>query len=119
VQVSVIPPSLVNNEYEGLALLSQFNPHGLFIVLEELAYLLMSISFAFMATGFSGTRLQQSIRYTFIVSFVLTVLAFVYYTGTYGLRREYRFEIAAITINWTALILLSILLYFFFRTEKK
>ena len=33
VQVSVIPPSLANNETDGIALISQFNPHGVFIVL--------------------------------------------------------------------------------------
>lgn len=37
-QVTVIQPSLLNKEFEGLALWSQFNPHGMFIALEEISY---------------------------------------------------------------------------------
>ena len=44
IQVSVIQPSLIRGETDGIALLSQFNPHGIFIVLEELGFLLMNIS---------------------------------------------------------------------------
>jgi hypothetical protein len=42
VQFSVIPMSLMNGETEGLAVLIQYNPHGVFIALEELGYLVMS-----------------------------------------------------------------------------
>jgi hypothetical protein len=30
-----LQPSLLAGETEGIAMLSQFNPHGLFIILEE------------------------------------------------------------------------------------
>lgn len=46
VQLAVIQPSLLKGEQEGIALLSQFNPHGLFIALEELGFLLMSAGLA-------------------------------------------------------------------------
>ncbi len=38
IQVSVIQPSLLSGETEGIALLTQFNPHGIFIVLEEMGF---------------------------------------------------------------------------------
>jgi hypothetical protein len=41
-QVSVIQPSLVLSETDGIALLSQFNAHGVFILLEEIAFIMMS-----------------------------------------------------------------------------
>lgn len=42
VQFSVVPISLMSGETEGITLLTQYNAHGVFIVLEELGYLLMS-----------------------------------------------------------------------------
>jgi hypothetical protein len=36
VQFSVVPVSLMNGQTEGIALLTQYNPYGVFIVLEEL-----------------------------------------------------------------------------------
>ena len=36
IQVSVIQPSLVNGETEGIAVLTMYNPHGVFIALEEI-----------------------------------------------------------------------------------
>jgi hypothetical protein len=41
--------SLMNGQAQGIALLTQYNPYGVFIVLEELGYLLMSLSFLFLA----------------------------------------------------------------------
>jgi hypothetical protein len=49
VQLSVVPISLMNGRPEGIALLTQYNPYGTFIVLEELGYLLMGLSFVFLA----------------------------------------------------------------------
>jgi hypothetical protein len=115
VQVSVIPPSLANGETDGIALLSQFNAHGLFIVLEELGYLLLSISFLFLVPLFPGRGISRSIRYIFLAAFVFTMLAFVYYNVAFGIHREYRFEIASISISWLALIVNGVLLSIYFR----
>ena len=63
IQVSVIQPSLLSGETEGIALLTQFNPHGIFIVLEEMGFLLMSISFVALIPVFSGTNaLEKAIK---------------------------------------------------------
>ena len=40
VQFSVVPVSLMHGETEGITLLTQYNSHGPFIVLEELGYLI-------------------------------------------------------------------------------
>jgi hypothetical protein len=120
IQLSVIQPSLLQGETEGVALLTQFNPHGIFIVLEELGYFLMSLAFLFMAPVFSGSKLQKSIRWVFVISFVLNTLTFIWFCFQYGINREYRFEVASISINWLTLIITGILLSIVFkRTTPK
>lgn len=119
VQVSVIPPSLANGETDGIALLSQFNPHGLFIVLEEIGFSLISVSLLFFAPLFSGNRLERAIRWTFVATFLLTASAFIYNGVTYGIHREYRFEIAVITINWLSLIISGIMMSIVFQRAYK
>jgi hypothetical protein len=115
IQLSVIQPSLLNGETDGIALLTQFNPHGIFIALEDLGYLAMSLAFLFMAPVFSGSRLEKSVRWIFIAAFVLTMASFIGYSIFYGVNREYRFEVTAISINWLTLIASGILLGFIFK----
>jgi hypothetical protein len=116
VQFSVIPVSLMNGETEGITLLTQYNPHGLFIVLEELGYIVMSLSFLCMAPGFAGrTRLEAAVRWVFVAAFVLTIVALAGFSIAYGLDRKDRFEVVAISINWLALIVNGILLSIVFR----
>lgn len=111
VQVSVIQPSLINGETDGISLLTQYNPHGLFIALEDLGYLLMSLAFFCSSPVFSRpTKLEKSIRWIFILGFVLTLAGLITITVTYGIHREYRFEVFVITINWVVLIVSGILL---------
>jgi len=108
-QLSVIQPSLLKGETEGIAMLTQYNPHGIFIALEDLGYLLMSFSFIFLAPVFSASRLEKGIRWVLIVSFVLTIASLFFVSMQYGVSREYRFEVIVISINWLALILLGVL----------
>jgi len=116
VQFSVVPISLISGETEGIALLTQYNPHGIFIVLEELGYILMSLSFVFAAPIFAGkTRLEVSVRWIFILAFVLTIAALAITSVNYGLDRQYRFEVAVISIDWLVLVVNGILLSIFFR----
>lgn len=118
VQFSVIPMSLINNETEGLALLIQYNPHGVFLVLEELGYLLMSLSFLFMAFVFiNRDRLESAIRWIFVIAFILAIISMVVISIIYGLAREDRFEVAVISIDWIALIINGSLLSILFRKQ--
>jgi hypothetical protein len=115
-QVSVIQPSLDNGETDGIALLTQYNPHGIFIALEDIGYLLMSVAFLFVAPVFSEQdRVEMALRWIFAGSFVLVMLSLIVISIIYGIDREYRFEIAAILIDWLALIVAGILVSIVFR----
>jgi hypothetical protein len=118
IQFSVIPMSLVNNETEGLAMLIQYNPHGVFIALEELGYLMMSLSFLFMAPVFvNKERTVSAIRWIFIIGFVLVILSLIVISINYGLDRLDRFEVVAISVNWLVLIVNGVLLGILFRKQ--
>jgi hypothetical protein len=120
VQFSVVPISLMSGETEGITLLTQYNAHGVFIVLEELGYLLMSLSFLFMAPVFvNKNRLESAIRWVFFISFLLTVVALTLISITYGLDRQDRFEVAVISIDWLVLIINGVLLSLVFKRQLK
>lgn len=117
-QFSVVPISVMKGQTEGIALLTQYNGHGIFIVLEELGFIMMSIALSFLSLVFSiKNRLEKTIRWTLLTPFVVNVVAFVFYSAQFGLDRDYRFEVATITINWLALILAGILTGLFFKRE--
>lgn len=119
-QFAVVPISVMKGESEGIALLTQYNGHGIFIVLEELGYILMSIAFLFLAPVFNQkNRLEKSIRLILILPFILTVLSFIYYSLKFGLNRHYRFEVATITVNWLVTITAGILIGVFFKRLLK
>ena len=118
-QLSVIQPSLLKRETDGIALLTQYNPHGIFIALEEVGYLMMSLSFFFIVPVFSkATNLEKTLRITLFVSFLLTIVALVLISLQYGIQREYRFEIAVITINYITLFVSAIMLSRLFKRRK-
>ena len=120
IQFSVVPTSLMHHETDGIALLTQYNPHGIFIVLEELGYLLMSLSFLFLAPVFTNKgRLASVVRWVFIAGFVLTMVFLVVISINYGLDREDRFEVAVISIDWLVLIINGVLLSLVFRSQVK
>ena len=120
IQFSVVPISVMKGESEGIALLTQYNGHGIFIAMEELAYICMSISFLFMAFVFSTTtRLEKAIRLIFLAAFPLIILAFSFYTVKFGIDRSYRFEVVAISVNWLVIISTGILIWFNIKKKMK
>jgi len=120
VQFSVVPISLMSGETEGITLLTQYNAHGLFIVLEELGYLLMALSFLFIALVFSSKdRMQNAVRWVFLAGFGLAVVAFAIFSVQYGLDRQDRFEVAVISIDWLVLLVNGILLSILFKKQLK
>lgn len=119
-QVSVIQPSLKNEEADGISLLTQFNAHGIFIALEEIGYLIMSVSFLFAAPVFGGAdRVERIIRWIFAISFFLAILALVVLSFSYGINRQDRFEVVIISIDWLVLLVTGILLSVVFRRGLK
>jgi hypothetical protein len=116
IQSSVIPASLKSGETEGIPLLIQYNSHGLFIAMEELGFILASLSFLFMAIVFGNeNRLVFSIKWIFLIAFVLTVLSFVYVSFRHGIVRDDYFEITVISIVWLVFIINGILASIVFR----
>ncbi|HBG24842.1 MAG: hypothetical protein A2X17_04485 [Bacteroidetes bacterium GWF2_41_61] len=116
VQISVIQPALLAGESDGISILSQYNPHGLFIVMEEAGFSLLILSLLFLAPVFSKpTGLERIIRWSFILGFIFALFAFVLISLFYGINREYRFEIAVITIAWIELIVSGVGLVIFFN----
>lgn len=118
IQIAMVQPSLLRGELEGLALISQYNPHSIFIALEELGYLMMSLAFLFMGLVFVGrSKLERSLRWLLILSAALTLVTYVLMSLLYGKELEYRFEVAAISITWSTLIAAGVLLALLFRRQ--
>jgi hypothetical protein len=119
-QFAVIPVSLMHGETEGLPLLIQYNSHGVFIALEELGYLVMSLSFLFVAPVFAkGSRLESAVRWVFVVGFALAMVSLVAIAIIYGLERQDRFEVFVLSIDWLVLIINGILLSVVFSRQMK
>lgn len=120
VQYSVVPISLMSGETEGIPLLTQYNAHGIFIALEELGYLVMSLSFLCLIPLFSGeSRVERTLRWIFIISVALVVMALILILLGFGLDRQDRFEVFVISINWFTLIINGGLLSTIFRKRLK
>ena len=119
-QVSVVPISLISGETEGIPLIIQYNPHGIFIAMEELGYLMMSLSFLFIAPVFAGgSKLESAVKWIFIAGFVLVIISLVFVLLNSGLDRQDRFEVAVISINWLVLIVNGVLLSLVFRRRLR
>jgi len=106
IQLTVIQTSVERGELEALSLISQYNPHGVFIALESIGYLVMSVSLLLTAPAIPGKgALVSAVRLTFLAAFILSATFLVALVAIYGTDLEYRFEIAVISINWLALII--------------
>lgn len=103
VQIYTIQPALLNREAADVVALSQYNPHGLFIALENLGYLAMALSFGAFAPTLGRTRPRTAARWVFAAAAVLAPLALVLMTRAFGMGLEYRFEVAAIMIDYLTL----------------
>jgi hypothetical protein len=116
IQLVVVQPSLLKGELEGLALFSQYNPHGIFIALEDLGYLMMGIAFLFVAVAFfRRNRLEQAIRFVLIAGGVVAVGGLVLLALLYGSDLEYRYEVLSLMFDWIILIVSGVLLGVFFK----
>ena len=120
IQLRFVQPAVLKGELDGLAPWTQYNPHGVFIALEEAGYALMGAAFLFAGLALSTeTRLVRTVRIIFLTGFASVTTAFVALSGMYGFDVEYRFEVAAITIDWTVLIVTGTLLAIALRTQSR
>jgi len=116
VQATVVPSSLAAGQTDGISLLTQYNPHGLFIAAEEIGYLLMSASFLLLVPLVRWHDVMSRIvRWVFVAGFVVPVVAFGAIAAIYGFDRQDRFEVIIISIDWLVLIVNGILLALIFQ----
>jgi len=113
VQWTVVIPSIVSGQTEGLAPFSQYNPHGLLVSLESLGYLVMTAAYLLVAAVISGGRLRNSIRWISVGAFALAIGLFVSFALLhYDIGY---FEVAVITIVSVESVLNGALLSVYFR----
>mgnify|MGYP000874985383 CR=1 FL=1 len=108
-QLFVVQPSILNNQQDGLTFWTQFNPHGGFIALENLGYLLMSFALlgvSRLVPGRSGLR--RLVRITGATLGGLGVLLLPLQAAWFTANLEYRYEVTAISLTWTAIVVLSV-----------
>jgi len=113
IQFVVVEPSILNGQTTGLSLFSQYNPHGIFIGLESLGYLMMSVALLFASVVFAGGRLERTIQWLFVASFVLAV-SFLVGLSLLGYDIV-AFEVTILLVNWVVLIVSGVLLSVVFR----
>lgn len=120
VQITVVPASLTNNETAGITLITQYNPHGLFIALEEVGYILMNLSLLFIALIFDKkSRLESFIKWIFIIPLPVTITSLIMISFKFGIERKDRFEVVVLSVAWIVLIINGILLSIFFNKRLK
>jgi hypothetical protein len=111
-QLTFLQPALLLGETEGLSPWSQYNPHGVFIALENVGYALLNLAFLFIGAAMVGTpwKLWRAAGWVFACGGALTLALLAFYSAIYRVRLDYRFEVAAIGLTWLVLIAAPVLL---------
>lgn len=116
IQFTVMPISLEKDRLDGWALFTQYNPNGIFIALEELGYILMSLALLAAAPVVTGPgRVAKTLRALLTLQFVVMVLSLLVVSATLGRERGDIFEITVITLVWVVLLIVGPLLALWFR----
>lgn len=119
IQVTVMQPSLVKGQFDGWALFTQYNPNGVFIALEELGYLLMSLALVLAGKAFPRKNgLERSIRWVTGISFGLAVIGLIAMAALRGIDRGDDYEILVISIVWLTLIIVGPLMALVFKRAR-
>jgi hypothetical protein len=106
VQLTVVGPSLADGEGADVAVLSMANPHGVFIGLENAGYFVLGLAFLGVAGAVGeGGAIDSSIRWVFLVAGVLAAGALPVLAALFGTDLDVRYEVAAITVDYFALVL--------------
>ena len=118
-QLAVMQPSLLAGETGNVSLLSQYNPHGAFIALEDVGYFTMGVAFFFAASALDkSTRTLRAVRVVYRLGAILAVGSLAVLAVLYGRDLDYRYEVAAILIDPVALITSGVLLSLAWRPTK-
>jgi len=112
IQLTVMQPGLLSGETEGLSPFSQYNPHGLFIGLENIGYATMNLALLFLGITLAGqgSKLVRTTGWVFSGGGAATIVALILYGALYRTDLDYRFEVIALLITWLVLITGGLLL---------
>ncbi len=106
VQLTVVQPGLLSGETEGLSPLTQYNPHGLFISLENVGYATLGAALVFLGAAVLtvSSRLGRLVSWLFVVGGGATLVVLILFGAIYRARLDYRFEVVALGTIWLVLI---------------
>jgi hypothetical protein len=118
VQLMVMQPALQAGETDGLSPWSQYDPHGMFIALENLGYALFGAAFVLLGTALATLpgAAATAIRATLVGGGALILAALVVLAAVYGARLDVRFEVAGLALSWLVLTVAGALLTRVFAT---
>jgi hypothetical protein len=121
IQLTVLQPALLAGQTEGLSALTQYNPHGVFIALENVGYAVLGVAFLFLGAALTAgtSRLERAVRWVFIVGGVLILAALVLYATIYRADLDVWFELMSMLITWLVLIVSGTMLTVVFGRAVK
>ena len=123
IQLTVLQPALLSGQgqTEGMSALTQYNPHGVLIALENVGYAVLGIAFLILGAALTAgtSRLERAVRWVFIVGGVLILAALVLYATIYRADLDCRFEVMSMFITWLVLIVSSTMLTVVFGRALK
>lgn len=106
VHLMVVMPSLARGEGASVATFSMYNPHGVFIALENAGYFVMGLAFLAVAGAIDrSSRLERAIRWVFLAAGVLAVGGLIVLAAVFGTDLDVRYEVAAISVDYLCLAL--------------
>ncbi|MEU7876448.1 hypothetical protein [Dactylosporangium sp. NPDC049140] len=104
-QLTVLQPGLLSGETEGLSPWSQYNPHGMFVGLEDLGYATLGVALVLLGAALRAApgRPARAAAWTFLGGGAAITAALVLFATAYRARLDYRFEVIAVVLTWLAL----------------
>jgi hypothetical protein len=118
VHFMVVMPSLAKGEGALVTVFSMYNPHGVFIALENAGYFTVGLAFLATAAAVAGTgRLERAIRCVFLLAGALAVGGLVLFAALFGTDLDVRYEVAAISVDYLGLAVGGTLLAVLFRRQ--
>jgi hypothetical protein len=107
VQLTVAQPALLRGETDGLSVWSQYNPHGIFIALENIGYATMALALLLLGLVLRAGGRSGPIRvaaWAFTVAGGATVILLPVLAAAYRSNLDYRFEVLSLLVTWLGLI---------------
>jgi hypothetical protein len=120
IQLSVMQVGLRTGETAGLSPLSQYNPRGVFIGLENLGYAVLSLAFVFLGVALvkASPRPARAAGWAFTAGGGVTLVLLVLFSAVYRTRLDSRFEVMALLVSWLVLVLTGALLSITFARAR-